>query len=75
VARPLTSSIGFNSEINAALADPKFNARIADLGGAVFAGSPADFGVFIANEIEKWGKPRLGAVYHKPRYAESVHRA
>jgi len=45
-----------NSEINAALADPKFKARIADLGGAVFGGSPADFGAFIANEIEKWGK-------------------
>ena len=45
-----------NKEINAALADPKMKARFADLGAAVFAGSPADFGKFIANEIEKWGK-------------------
>ena len=45
-----------NSEINTALADPKFKASIADLGGAVFGGSPADFGRFIADEIEKWAK-------------------
>jgi tripartite-type tricarboxylate transporter receptor subunit TctC len=44
-----------NKEINAALADPKMKARIADLGGTVLAGSPADFGKFIAEEIEKWG--------------------
>ena len=31
-------------------------ARIADLGGTAFAGSPADFGKFIADETEKWGK-------------------
>jgi hypothetical protein len=31
-------------------------ARIADLGGTVFALSPADFGEFIADETEKWGK-------------------
>jgi len=30
--------------------------RLTDLGAAVFAGSPADFGKFIADEIEKWGK-------------------
>src|SRR5262245_1128957 len=33
-----------NKEINAGLADPKFKARLADLGGTVLAGSPADFG-------------------------------
>jgi tripartite-type tricarboxylate transporter receptor subunit TctC len=31
-------------------------ARIADLGGTVLAGSPTDFGKFIADEIEKWAK-------------------
>jgi tripartite-type tricarboxylate transporter receptor subunit TctC len=45
-----------NKEINAGLADPKLKARLADFGGTVFALSPADFGTFIADEIEKWGK-------------------
>jgi tripartite-type tricarboxylate transporter receptor subunit TctC len=45
-----------NKEINAALADPNMKARLADLGGTVLAGSPADFGKFIADETEKWGK-------------------
>jgi tripartite-type tricarboxylate transporter receptor subunit TctC len=45
-----------NKEINAALADPKMKARLADLGGTVLPGSPADFGKLIADEIEKWGK-------------------
>ena len=45
-----------NKEINAGLADPKMKARLADLGGAVLAGSPADFGKLIADETEKWGK-------------------
>ena len=31
-------------------------ARLADFGGTVFALSPADFGKFIADETEKWGK-------------------
>ena len=38
------------------LADPKIKARLADLGGTVLAGSPADFGKLIADETEKWGK-------------------
>jgi len=45
-----------NKEINAALADPNMKARLADLGGTVLAGSPADFGKLIAEETEKWGK-------------------
>jgi tripartite-type tricarboxylate transporter receptor subunit TctC len=45
-----------NKEVNAALADPKMRARLADLGGTPIAGSPADFGKFIAEETEKWGK-------------------
>ena len=45
-----------NEEINAGLADPTLKARLADLGGTVLAGSPADFGKLIADETEKWGK-------------------
>jgi tripartite-type tricarboxylate transporter receptor subunit TctC len=45
-----------NTEINAGLADPTIKARLANLGTAVFAGSPADFGTFIAEETEKWAK-------------------
>ena len=45
-----------NTEINAALADPKIKARLADLGGAALPGSPADFGKLVADETEKWGK-------------------
>jgi tripartite-type tricarboxylate transporter receptor subunit TctC len=43
-----------NKEINAALADPNMKARLADLGGTVLAGSPADFGKLVADETEKW---------------------
>jgi len=45
-----------NKEINAALADPKLKARLADLGGTVLPGSATDFGKLIAEETEKWGK-------------------
>jgi tripartite-type tricarboxylate transporter receptor subunit TctC len=45
-----------NKEINAGLADPKLKARFADLGAVVFPSSPAEFGKFIADETEKWGK-------------------
>jgi tripartite-type tricarboxylate transporter receptor subunit TctC len=45
-----------NSEVNAGLADAKIKARLADLGGTVAPGTPADFGKFLAGEIEKWGK-------------------
>ena len=45
-----------NRQINAALADPKIKTRIADLGGMVLPGSPADFAKLIADETEKWGK-------------------
>jgi tripartite-type tricarboxylate transporter receptor subunit TctC len=45
-----------NEEINTALVDPKMKTRIADLGGTVLPGSPADFGNLIAAETEKWAK-------------------
>ena len=31
-------------------------ARLADLGGTVLPGTPADFGKLIADETEKWAK-------------------
>jgi tripartite-type tricarboxylate transporter receptor subunit TctC len=45
-----------NKEINAALADPKIKARLAELGAPVLVGSPADFGKLIVEETEKWAK-------------------
>src|SRR5262245_24911715 len=45
-----------NKEVNAALADPKMKARLAELGATALPGSSADFGKFIADETEKWGK-------------------
>jgi tripartite-type tricarboxylate transporter receptor subunit TctC len=45
-----------NKEINAVLADPKMKARLADLGGTILGGSPADFRNLVAVETEKWAK-------------------
>jgi tripartite-type tricarboxylate transporter receptor subunit TctC len=45
-----------NKEINAALIDPRMKARLADLGGTMLPGTPADFGRLLAGEVEKWGK-------------------
>jgi tripartite-type tricarboxylate transporter receptor subunit TctC len=45
-----------NKEINASLADTKFKALVADMGATTLAGSAADFGKFLADETEKWGK-------------------
>ena len=45
-----------NKEINAGLSDPELRRRLAEGGGIVLAGSPADFGKFIGDETEKWAK-------------------
>jgi tripartite-type tricarboxylate transporter receptor subunit TctC len=45
-----------NTQINAALSDPKIKMQLADLGARVLIGSPADFGRLIADETEKWGR-------------------
>src|SRR5262245_5823775 len=45
-----------NQELNAAFADPKMKARIAELGGTPLPGSPADFAKLFADETEKWAK-------------------
>jgi len=43
-------------EINPGLADPKINARLAEVGASALSGSPADYGKLFADETEKWGK-------------------
>jgi len=45
-----------NGEINTVLADAKMKARLAELGGEVLGGTPAEFGKFIADETEKWAR-------------------
>ena len=45
-----------NREINAAFTDPTMKARLLDTGGAVLPGSPADFGLLMSAETEKWAK-------------------
>ena len=45
-----------NAAVNAILADPKAQARFAELGASLLPGSPADFGKLLADETEKWGK-------------------
>jgi tripartite-type tricarboxylate transporter receptor subunit TctC len=45
-----------NRDINAALADSKFEPRLAELGGTPIVGSPSDFAKLIAKDTEKWGK-------------------
>jgi tripartite-type tricarboxylate transporter receptor subunit TctC len=42
--------------INAALADPRLRARIADVGYEAYASSSSEFSKLIADETEKWGK-------------------
>jgi tripartite-type tricarboxylate transporter receptor subunit TctC len=45
-----------NKTVNAALADPDMQAKLAELGGTLIAGTPEDFGKIIAAETEKWSK-------------------
>jgi tripartite-type tricarboxylate transporter receptor subunit TctC len=45
-----------NKAINAALADPAMQAKLAELGGAPLTGTPEDFGKIIADETAKWAK-------------------
>jgi len=45
-----------NMEINAAVTDPKIKPSLADFGGIVITGSPADFGKLLSEETEKWAK-------------------
>ena len=45
-----------NREINVALNDAAMRATFAEIGGEPLAGSPSEFGRFIAEETDKWGK-------------------
>jgi tripartite-type tricarboxylate transporter receptor subunit TctC len=45
-----------NREINAALADPRMRARLADLGSDAIPDTPAAFARLFADETEKWAK-------------------
>jgi len=45
-----------NKETTATLADPKFKARLADLGAVPMPMSPAEFATFIGQETEKWAR-------------------
>jgi tripartite-type tricarboxylate transporter receptor subunit TctC len=53
---PANVIMTFNKAVNEAVADPKLKVRLADLGGILMPGSPADFGKLIVEETEKWGK-------------------
>ena len=53
---PAEIVVKLNKEINAALADPNMKGRLADLGGTVLPGSPADFGTLIVQDTENWAK-------------------
>ena len=45
-----------NTEINAALGDPRAEGSASDFGGEALSGSSTDFGNLIADETEKWAK-------------------
>jgi tripartite-type tricarboxylate transporter receptor subunit TctC len=50
-----------NKQVNVSIADPKLQARLADLGGMPLGGSPADFAKLISDEVKKWSKVILAA--------------
>jgi tripartite-type tricarboxylate transporter receptor subunit TctC len=50
-----------NKEVNVSIADPKLQARLADLGGTALGGSPADFAKLISDEVKKWSRVVLAA--------------
>ena len=45
-----------NQAVNAVLADPKLQARLAELGGEPMPMTPAEFGKLVAEETEQWAK-------------------
>lgn len=45
-----------NREINAGLADPSIQSRLARLDGMILGGTPAGFGKLVADETQKWRK-------------------
>ena len=53
---PVEITARLSKEINAALAEPKMTAQLADVGAVPMPMTPAEFGQFLATETEKWGK-------------------
>jgi tripartite-type tricarboxylate transporter receptor subunit TctC len=53
---PLEVIDQLNREVNAGLASQRIQARYADLGATPLPGSPAEFGKFIAADVERWAK-------------------
>jgi tripartite-type tricarboxylate transporter receptor subunit TctC len=45
-----------NREINAGLVNPTIKARLADVATTPILFTPAEFGAYMASEVEKWGK-------------------
>jgi tripartite-type tricarboxylate transporter receptor subunit TctC len=55
-ATPAAVITKLNSEVNAALADPKTRGRLAEIGGTTLTNSPAEFGKLLTDDTEKWAK-------------------
>ena len=55
-ATPLEIVDQLNAALNAVLADPRLQARFADLGGAPMPTTRAQFGKLIVDDTEKWAK-------------------
>jgi len=45
-----------NKTVNAILADPAVKTKFAEMGATLIMSSPSDFGKYVADETEKWGK-------------------
>jgi len=56
IVLPLAWNQSARKEIVPPLADPKVNARFADVGFEPMPMTPSEFGKFVADESEKWGK-------------------
>ena len=50
-----------NKEVNVSIADPKLQAKLANLGGTALGGPPAAFAKLIADEVKKWSRVILAA--------------
>jgi tripartite-type tricarboxylate transporter receptor subunit TctC len=50
-----------NKEVNLSITDPKFQARLATLGGTALGGSPAEFAKLISDEVKKWSRVIVAA--------------
>jgi tripartite-type tricarboxylate transporter receptor subunit TctC len=53
---PYEIIVKLNAEINAGLTDAKMQAQLTNLGAVPMPMTPAEFGKFITDEVEKWAK-------------------